>query len=180
MDNNDELTILIEGCCRQDSRSQEKLYDLFYNYAMAVGIRYTTTFEEAQEVVNDAFIKVFRYIATHYAPTYSFKTWLRRIIINTALDRLKAKKQVFIINDEYQKYHVGIESEIVEQLTREQILNYVQKLPPQYRTVFNLYVADGYTHPEIAALLHISEATSRSNLSRARQLLKNILKEQVY
>jgi RNA polymerase sigma factor (sigma-70 family) len=180
MDNLQELAAVIKGCQQMNRVSQERLYRLFYNYAMAITTRYTFTAEEAQEVVNDAFVKVFMRITTHFDEHSYFKSWFRRILINTALDRFKSKQSFKFVNELHDDYQVGSHSDIIEQLTREQILKMVEKLPPQYRTVFNLFVVDGYSHPEIASLLNISEGTSKSNLARARQSLKNILQEKIY
>jgi RNA polymerase sigma-70 factor (ECF subfamily) len=180
MDNLQDLAVIIKGCRDMQKASQEKLYRLFYNYAWAVSIRYISNVEEAQEVVNDSFVKVFMRLKTHYDENLPFKAWFRRIIINTALDRYKAK-QIFSSTCElHEDYQIGVHSDIIEQLTREQVLKIVEKLPPQYRTVFNLYVVDGFNHPEIAGMLNISEVTSRSNLTRARQALKKILQEKIY
>ncbi len=180
MDDLKELLVIIEGCRDRKKASQEKLYRLFYNYAMSISTRYITNFEEAQEVVNDSFVKVFLRIKTHYDDNLPFKAWFRRVIINTALDRYKSKQIILSANELTDDYSMGIHTDIIEQLTREQILKMVEQLPPQYRTVFNLYVVDGFTHPEIATMLNISEVTSRSNLTRARQALKNLLQEKIY
>jgi RNA polymerase sigma factor (sigma-70 family) len=170
---------IVQSCQRQERQGQEQMFNLFYNYAMSVAIRYTPTVEIAEEVVNDSFVKGFTHIDRLYNPELSFKSWLRRIIINTALDLLKKKKMIQQ-NDLEMAWKVGMESDIVEQLTREKILEYVKKLPTQYRTVFNLYVIDGYTHPEIAELLNISVGSSKSNLSRARFHLKHLLNEKIF
>jgi RNA polymerase sigma factor (sigma-70 family) len=170
---------IIQSCQRQERQGQEQMFNLFYNYAMSVAMRYTPTIEIAEEVVNDSFVKVFTHIDKLYNSEPSFKGWLRRVVINTALDLLKKKKMIQPI-DLDTAWKVGLESDIVEQLTREKILEYVKKLPNQYRTVFNLYVIDGYTHPEIAELLNISVGSSKSNLSRARFHLKHLLNEKIF
>jgi RNA polymerase sigma-70 factor (ECF subfamily) len=170
---------IVQSCQRQERQGQEQMFNLFYNYAMSVAIRYTPTMEIAEEVVNDSFVKVFTNIDRLYNPELSFKGWLRRIVINTALDLLKKKKMIQVNNLDT-GWQVGEESDIVERLTREKVLEYVKKLPTQYKTVFNLYVVDGYTHPEIAVLLNISVGSSKSNLSRARFHLKHLLNENFF
>jgi RNA polymerase sigma factor (sigma-70 family) len=177
-----ELTQVLNGCQKMERASQEKLYSLFYHYAMSVATRYMRSFEESEEVTNDTFIKVFTYINTHFKdknPQF-FKGWLRRVLINTALDKIKTKSYQQITHELQDDWQIGTHSDIIEQLTRDQILALVHQLPTQYRTVFNLHVVDGYSHTEIAELLHISEGTSKSNLSRARLQLKLLLKEQIY
>jgi RNA polymerase sigma factor (sigma-70 family) len=170
---------IIQSCQRQERQGQEQLFNMFYNYAMSVAMRYTPTIEIAEEVVNDSFVKTFTHINELYDSEPSFKGWLRRVVINTALDLLKKKKMIQPNNLET-AWKVGLESDIVERLTREKILEYVTRLPTQYRTVFNLYVIDGYTHPEIADLLNISVGSSKSNLSRARVYLKHLLNEKIF
>jgi RNA polymerase sigma-70 factor (ECF subfamily) len=182
MDNITELTQIIKGCQMMERMSQERLYNLFYNYAMSVATRYMRSFEEAEEVTNDTFVKVFTYIDSHFRgkPPDIFKTWLRRILINTALDKIKLKSYHHTTNELHEDWQIGSNSDIIEKMTRDQVLFMVQRLPTQYRTVFNLHVVDGYSHVEIADMLSISEGTSKSNLSRARQQLKLILNEQIY
>lgn len=147
---------------------------MHYNYAMTIARRYTGSLESAEEVVNDAFFKVFTKIS-QYSGEQPFNLWLRRILINTAIDLFRSninKAQT----TELQVWHEPeMESGIEERLTREQILALLDQVPPAYRTVFNLYVVDCYTHEEIAELLNISVGASKSNLSRARQHLKTIL-----
>ena len=178
--NEEHLISILKGCRRKERASQELLFDLFYNYAMSIAIRYITVFEEAEEIVSDSFVKVFTRIDTHFSLELSFKGWLRRIVINTAIDRYRAQKRSPVMNELNEAYEMGQNDDIIERLTREQVLNLVQQLPPQYKTIFNLYVVDGYTHTEIGEMLGISEVTSRSNLSRARQGLKQLLSEKIF
>lgn len=178
--NEQYLASIIQGCARKERASQELLFDLYYNYAMSIALRYIGLFEEAEEIVSDSFVKIFSRIDTHYTPDLTFKGWLRRIVINTAIDRyrvMKNKQHTMELSD---ALYVEQNDDIIERLTREQVLHLVQQLPPQYRAVFNLYVVDNYTHTEIGELLGISEVTSRSNLSRARQGLKQLLQEKIY
>lgn len=172
----DDLSVqhLLDGC-RQGKRSaQYQLYTHFYNYTMTVARRYTGNLETAEEVVNDAFFKVFIKI-DQYVDTLPFRFWLRRIVINTAIDRLRSALNA-PTPVELQPWHdPEQDTGIVEALTREQILAMLDNLPPAYRTVFNLFVVDGFSHEEIAEKLQISVGTSKSNLSRARQHLRILL-----
>ena len=174
--NDIELGKIIEGCRQNKRSSQERLFAVFYNYAMTVARRYTGNTETAEEVVNDAFFKVFTKM--HYlSGEQPFRLWLRRIVINTAIDRFRAQ-----IGDlpqtELQSWHeIQTESGIVEDLTREQVLAMIDRLSPAYRAVFNLFTVDGFSHEEIAQALQISVGTSKSNLARARQHLKTIFYE---
>ncbi len=140
---------------------------------MTVARRYMGNQENAEEVVNDAFFKVFTKL-NYYSNEQPFRFWLRRIVINTAIDRLRSGLNIQP-SAELQAWHdVETDNGIVEELTREQILAMIDHLPPAYRTVFNLFVVDGHSHEEIAGMLDINIGTSKSNLARARQHLKTI------
>ena len=169
-----ELLKHLEGCRRGDRVSQHHVYGHFYSYVLTVCHRYASTTDEAKEVMNDAFFKIFTKI-DHYNPDYSFKGWLHRVVVNTAIDRYRSRQNQQRTEDISYAQSVEIETEVVEKLTREEIFKMVQFLPPAYRTVFNLFVVDGYTHNEIAQMLGITEGASKSNLSKARMKLKLML-----
>lgn len=164
---------LLEGCRQSKRASQQQLFAMFYNYAMTIARRYTGNAEAAEEVVNDAFFKVFTKLHL-FNSEQPFRFWLRRIVINTAIDRLRAGLNQFQWAELQTWHDPHTDSGIVEELTREQILSMLDQLPPSYRTVFNLFVVDGFSHEEIADSLGISIGTSKSNLARARQHLKTI------
>ncbi|GHB55751.1 RNA polymerase sigma factor [Persicitalea jodogahamensis] len=166
---------LLDGCLQGNRRSQELLYKQFYGYAMSLCMRYARSRDEAQEILNDGFFKVFTKLET-YDQKRPFKTWLGRVLINTALDqyRREAKHQVY--EDIRSADNVAAVNEsAVSRLIHEELLELIQLLPPAYRMVFSLAVLDGYTHEEIAAELEISVGASKSNLSRARGKLKEML-----
>ena len=172
-----DLEQIIDGCRKNKRASQQRLFAHFYNYAMTIARRYMSNGELAEEVTNDAFFKVFTKIH-QYAGELPFRPWLRRIIVNTAIDRLRSN-----LNDiratEIKPWHDPNEEVAIEtELTREQIWAMLDRLPPGYRAVFNLAVVDGFTHEEISEALGISIGASKSNLSRARQYLRNLLKNE--
>ncbi len=170
-----QLEEILHGCRQNHKASQQRLFAHFYNYAMTIARRYMGNTEIAEEVVNDAFFKVFTKIHL-FVGSQPFRPWLRRVIVNTAIDRLRANMN-FIPETELQTWHdPGALTGIEEDLTREQIWAMLDRLPPAYRAVFNLAVVDGFSHEEIATALQISVGSSKSNLSRARQHLKIILK----
>jgi RNA polymerase sigma factor (sigma-70 family) len=169
-----ELTQLIEGCRKGERSSQHKVYTHFYSYVLSVCARYAATQEEAKEVLNDSFYKIFTKL-DYYNSGYAFKGWLHRIVVNTAIDRYRSRQKQPLLEELSQAQSVEIETEVVEMLTREEIFKMVQFLSPSYRTVFNLFVVEGYSHPEIAELLGISEGASKSNLAKARMKLKLML-----
>lgn len=167
---------LIEGCRKRDRKSQKELYRHYFGFALKICLRYAKSKEEAVEIVNDGFMKVFKNI-DRYRDDYSFKSWLSTIMINTSIDHYRSiiKK---ITMEELNPSHDFEESEhILSRLQYQELLKLVQNLSAAYRTVFNLFVIDGYSHEEIAEMLSISVGTSKSNLFRARENLKKMLKD---
>ena len=165
---------LLFSSMRGNRQSQERLYRQYYGFAMGVCLRYTQNREEALEIVNDSFLKVFTHI-DRYDASKPFKAWIARIITNTAIDHYRMNLK-FSDHDDINTYtHLGKGAIVYEQLAYKDLLELVRGLSPAYRTVFNLYAIDGYTHEEIAALLNISVGTSKSNLFKARQKLQEKL-----
>lgn len=143
---------------------------------MSVCLRYAPTRDEALEVLNDGFLKVFTRL-DQYDPAQPFKGWLRRILINSAIDhyRQEVRHQHEDV-DKVAQVAVSEAADAFSQLSYEELLGFVQRLSPAYRLVFNLYVMDGFTHEEIAGQLGISVGASKSNLARARENLRQLLK----
>ncbi len=173
-----ELLNLIQGCIREERDSQRKLYRLFYGYAMSICVRYSKTKEEAVEILNDGFMKIFLKIGK-YDSNRSFKGWVRRIMINTAVDAYRQNLKHYYAEDITVLDQESGEASVLDQLNYEDLLRLVQQLSPGYRAVFNLYVIDGFNHEEIAELLNISVGTSKSNLSKARANLQARLKKNI-
>lgn len=180
----EELTCHVEGCSRNKRESQKIIYNSFYGYAMAICDRYANKQEDALEILNDGFLKIFREIH-HYQPAYadvisSFKGWLKKIMVYTAIDHYrKNQKHQVVTQLDNVVYQVEAASEdAIDKLSYEEIIRAIQELSPGYRTVFNLFVLDGLSHEEIATHLGISTGTSKSNLSKARRQLQKILFKQ--
>jgi RNA polymerase sigma-70 factor (ECF subfamily) len=180
----DELTYHVAGCSRNSRESQKVLYSSFYGYAMAICDRYANKQDDAVEILNDGFLKVFREIH-HYQPAYSdvvssFKGWLRKIMVYTAIDhfRKNQKHQVLTQLDTVEYQMPAVYEDAIDKLSYEEIIRAVQELSPGYRTVFNLFVIEGLSHEEISTQLGISTGTSKSNLSKARRQLQKILFKQ--
>lgn len=169
------MLLLIQGCKRNDRESQRLLYQHYYGFAMGVCTRYCKTVDEAKEVMNDGFMKVFLKI-DQYNPSTSFHGWLKVIMINTAIDHYrKERKHYHYTLLERASDSTSPTPSVLDDLAHEELISLVQKLSPAYRAVFNLYVIDGYTHEEIARMLSISVGTSKSNLAKARENLKRML-----
>lgn len=182
------LLVLLEGCKREDRYSQKMLYKDLYGFAMGIALRYSANREEAVEILNDSFLKVFtggiqKYEIQHPEPELSFKGWFKRILINTGIDYYRKNKKHYYhqtLEDQHSlnngQYHTP--PAIHDKLSFEEIMLIVKRLSPVYYTVFCLYAIDGYTHQEIADKLEITVGTSKSNLAKARMRLKEMIKKE--
>jgi RNA polymerase sigma factor (sigma-70 family) len=180
----DELTFHVRACGQNSRESQKVIYTSFYGYAMAICDRYASRQEDSVEILNDGFLKMFREMH-RYQPAYSdvissFKGWLRKIMVYTAIDHFRKYHKHNMVTDlDSVVYQVpSVNETALDKLSYEEIIRAVQKLSPGYRTVFNLFVIDGLSHDEIAEQLGISTGTSKSNLSKARRKLQTILFKQ--
>lgn len=179
----DLLLGLLAGCRRADRGSQRRLYMLYYSYAMSICLRYARTRDEAMEAVNDGFMKLFRDVNRFDTAKYeqlsgSFRGWLKRIMIHTAIDQYRANekhRQQQSIEDTPALHHADSGGTALDALSYDEIIELVRQLTPAYRAVFNLYAIDGFTHEEIAQQLGISVGASKSNLSKARGHLRTLL-----
>jgi RNA polymerase sigma-70 factor (ECF subfamily) len=170
---------LIVACIRKERWAQKFLYEEFYGKMMGICLRYAGSEEEALDILHEGFIKVFKNIGKYQTGT-SLGAWMRRIMINTAIDyfRKSIRRRT---EDLAQAQHLSVQdADAVSQCTEAEILEAIQQLSPAYRAVFNLYVVEGYSHKEISELLDITESTSRSNLVKARLKLKEILTSTLY
>ena len=164
----------IEACIRKERWAQQKLYEEYYPSMKSLCIRYSSNSEDALDILHEGFIKVFKHIGK-YQPGTSLSSWIRRIMVNTAIDFYRKNVRRRTENIETAYNIRSFEADAISQMTTDEILDALTLLSPAYRTVFNLYVIEGYAHKEIANLLGITESTSRSNLVKARSKLKTIL-----
>jgi len=165
---------LIKQCKKQDLKSQEKLYQLFSHTLFSVSLKYSRNYAEAEDNLQDAFITIFKKI-NQFNFKGSFEGWMKRIVINTALQRYRKQHVFEIVNEEnIEQPEVEINE---ENIPLKFLLQIIQELPDRYRMVFNLYALDGYSHKEIAETMGISIGTSKSNLARARGILKQKIEE---
>jgi RNA polymerase sigma factor (sigma-70 family) len=170
---NINLDEIIQGCLRKKEKSQEMLYKRFFGYALRVALIYNRNRENALEIVNDSFVKVFNQI-DRYDNSQLFKNWLAKIVVNTSIDRFRKNKKN-IQFDEKETFFVPDESpDIIAQLSAEDILGLMNRLPEIQRLVFSLYEIEGYTHDEISSLLSIPENSSRVYLTRAKRRLREL------
>ena len=167
-----DLIKLIAECSKRDRQAQSLLYELLAPKMFVVCLRYSKTREEAEETLQEGFMKVFKSI-DQFKFAGSFEGWVRKIMVNCALQKLRSKAKLHaIVNIETSPVEFAGNEEILSQIGTKELLQMVQQLPASYRLVFNLYVFEGMKHREIANLLGISEGTSKSNLSDARSILQ--------
>lgn len=177
-----ELKNAIEGSVKGDSRSQELIFRTYYGKMMGVTMRYAKDENLAKDLVQESFIKVFEKVRV-YNHQGSFEGWIRRIVVNTAIDHFRKKKKELLVLDEDDsydgKYGLQTEEEVDDgfyaSIKPEMVVKALSQLSPAYKLVFNMYVVEGYSHKEIAEELDINIGTSKSNLAKAKQKLKKIL-----
>ncbi len=160
---------LIKECKKQHPKAQEQLYRLYGSKLFSICLKYSNNYANAEDTLQDSFITIFDKIK-QYKGKGSFEGWMKRITINTALQKFRKQKVFDIISEEQlEEVEVDIDEETV---SLDYLLELIQQLPDRYRLVFNLYVLDGFSHKEISEMLAISTGTSKSNLARARKILK--------
>jgi RNA polymerase sigma factor (sigma-70 family) len=163
------LKELIFRCKKQDRMAQEELYKLYSAKLFGLCLKYSDNKEQAEDTLQDGFVTIFQKI-DQYRDQGSFEGWMKRILINTALQKHRKQKVYDIINEEQlEEPEIEVDD---DELSVDYLLECIQSLPERYRQVFNMYVMDGFSHKEIANMLQISEGTSKSNLARARMSLK--------
>ncbi len=171
---------IINGCRKNDRTYQEYLYQHYYSLFLKICARYAKNMEDAEQLLNDSFLRIFHHV-DRFLGSGSFEGWMKRIVVNTCLDYLKSKQlknslqlsHAASANDELQ---VPVNAEVLHHIEFKELLGLIQTLPPVSKTVFNLYVFDGFSHKEIGKLLEISESTSSWHLHHARTQLQKKLK----
>lgn len=165
---------LIHGCLKGNPIAQRLLYETYSSKLYVICLRYSKNEVEAQDILQDSFVKIFTKLDT-YQNNGSFEGWLKRIATNTSIEYYRKKFNLEQVDDIQFNPYLSIDSD--KSLEVEELLKMIQELPEGYRVIFNMYAIDGYTHKEIADKLNISEGTSKSQLSRARAYLQKKLKE---
>lgn len=167
----DQLHTVIRGCQDNNPVAQHDLYIMFRSKMFGVCLRYAGNHADAEDILQDGFLKVFQKIS-QFAFKGSFEGWIRRIMVNTALEKYRLHYQQMNINELNNDTITVVSFEPSSNHDAEELLKLVQELSPKYRVVFNLFAIEGYSHKEISKMLRISEGTSKSNLSRARIILQ--------
>ncbi|MEP6713828.1 MAG: RNA polymerase sigma factor [Ferruginibacter sp.] len=180
---NEQIEIILYGCRQNERAAQKKLYHRYYRYAMSIALQYSSNHNNAVEMINDAFLKIFRDLKK-FVPRYnntssSFTAWFKQVVIYACIDHLRKynKKEMMASADPAQELIEDPRQNVEQILQHKEIIHCIQQLSPAYKTVFNLYAIQGFSHAEIADKLNISLGTSKSNFHKARQNLQALLKK---
>jgi RNA polymerase sigma-70 factor (ECF subfamily) len=184
------LQALIDGCLKGDRRSQQAIHKMFYGKMKAVCMRYTRDSDQAMDVLQEGFLKVFNNL-DKYTGVGTFEGWMRRIMVNLSIDRYRRLKHDLVLLGEQndienwggetdEETEDSGENDEIYDITPEQIIDAMQQLTPAYRTVFNLYVYEDYTHQDIAEALGISVGTSKSNYAKAKKNMRKLLTKNLH
>jgi RNA polymerase sigma-70 factor (ECF subfamily) len=159
------------GCQEGNPGAQRELYDMFKPKMFGICLRYAGNYHDAEDIMQEGFIKVFEKIH-QFGFKGAFEGWIRRIMVNTALEKYRMHFQTVSLQDNPAGAELEQEIDVTSNIEVKELLNIIQDLTPRYRLVFNLYAIEGYSHKEISEMLQITEGTSKSNLSRARVILQ--------
>jgi RNA polymerase sigma-70 factor (ECF subfamily) len=174
------LNHLVALCKQKDAEARKKLYELYAPAMLGICVRYVKEKETAKDILQEGFIKIFTKI-NDYTGAGSFEAWMKKVFVTTALEYLRSTKteRLNVSMEDCEMTIVdNFDVSVIAKLSADEIMEYIRALPSGFRTVFNLYAIEGYSHAEIAQMLKIKEASSRSQLARARQLLQNKIRNQ--
>ncbi len=174
IDINQSEAAFIEACINNEEWALKKIYEDHYSSMLPICMRYSKNQHEALDILHDGFIKVFRNISKYKSGT-SLTAWIKRVMINTSIDHYRKQKRQRTEDIDAAYYLKSAGEDVVSQLSAKEIMDALQELSSVYRTVFSLFVIEGYPHKQISKMMNISESTSRSNLVKARRKLRLIL-----
>jgi len=165
---------LIKDCVCHKREAQKRFYNRFAAQMFGVCLRYAHDYQQAEDLLQEGFIKVFKNL-DKYRGEGSFEGWIRRIFVNAAIEQFRKNQHMLPVHDLQIVNNLSVRNEALTNLAVEKLMGFIQALSPGYRTVFNLYAIEGYSHKEIANMLGISEGTSKSQLARARYILQRVI-----
>lgn len=169
---------LIQGSINGDRQIQELLYNRFSAKMYAICLRYSGNTDDAQDLLQEGFIKVFKNL-NKFRGDGSFEGWLRRIFVNTSIEHFRRKVNLYSVTEAHEVNIEDKETNVLDNLAEKDIMDMIQQLSPGYRAVFNLHVIEGYSHKEIADMLEINEGTSKSQLARAKSVLRKMVENRL-
>jgi RNA polymerase sigma factor (sigma-70 family) len=167
----DHLHKVVRGCQENKPGAQRELYDMFKSKMYGICLRYAGNYDDAQDILQDGFIKVFEKIH-QFGFKGAFEGWIRKVMVNTALEKYRLHYRQVPMDDNIIEIEKEQENNFVSDIDVNELVRIIQELSPRYRVVFNMYALEGFSHREISEMLQISEGTSKSNLSRARAILQ--------
>lgn len=173
------LEEIIRGCKAGKIKDQERLFNLYADMLFGVCLYYSKDQTDAEDLLHEGFMKIFQHIHS-YRYEGSFEGWMRRIMINTSLERFRKERHLYPLSEAENSIEGKLEEDIISQITTKDLIQMIQELSPRYRMVFNLYAIEGYSHREISEMLGISEGTSKSNLARGRMILQRKVRRFLY
>jgi RNA polymerase sigma factor (sigma-70 family) len=163
---------LVDGCIKEDRKCQERLWNLYASKLLSVSLRYCRSREDAEDVVMESFVKIFNHLHD-FRYQSSLETWMRRIVVNNSINKLRSQKITETIDEEV--HQIGFADKGFDQLNEKELLRMLETLPVGYRMVFNMFAIEGYSHKEISEMMGIDEGTSRSQLAKARKALQDMV-----
>ncbi|MCM5661640.1 RNA polymerase sigma factor [Galbibacter mesophilus] len=170
---------LIEKCKSNNRKAQMQLYDMYCHGMFCVAMRYLKNTDDAQDAMQEAFIKAFQKL-DQFKAEVTFGAWLKRIVINKCIDFLKAKQhQIYSLDESFMHVEEDENWQVESDISKEEIVNAIEKLPNKYKVVVMLYLVEGFDHEEISEILHINNNTSRTHLMRGKQKLQSLLKHKI-
>lgn len=167
---------LAVGCKNKDAKVQKFVFEKYYGLMLGICLRYANNREEARDMLQEGFVKIFEKI-DQFDPNYSFSGWMKRVMVNNAIDQYRRDARAPMNDDELALANHSVDADVFSGLGYQEILKLIQRLPTGYRTVFNLYVIEGFTHKEIGEQLGIAEGTSKSQLNKAKLMLRKQIEE---
>lgn len=167
---------MAEGCQKRNAKMQKYVFDKFYGLMMGICMRYAPNREEARDMLQEGFVKIFDKV-DQCDTNYSFIGWMKRVMVNNAIDQYRRDARMPQSDNELILENESVDAEVFSGLGYEEIIRLIQLLPKGYRTVFNLYVIEGYTHREISEKLGVAEGTSKSQLNKAKLMLRKKIEE---
>jgi RNA polymerase sigma factor (sigma-70 family) len=174
LENRTDFNNVLKGCCHGDLRAQEDLCRQYYGYVMSIAMRFSSCHDNALEIANDSFLKIFRKIGS-YQIDKEFKTWVRKIVVNTAIDYYRKDKRNNSEISLEAAHNEPVDEDVSNNLSAEELIKLINSLPVKYRYIFNLFEIEGYSHDEIALQLGITASNSRANLTRAKKMLRKMI-----
>ena len=169
-----DLKRIIKGCSRGDLKAQEELCKQYYGYVMSIALRFSSCHDNALEIANDSFLKIFRKIGS-YQIDKEFKPWVRKIVVNTAIDLYRKDNRNSVEISVEAAYNETVDEDVSNKLSAEELIKLINSMPVKYRYIFNLFEIEGYSHDEIALQLGITASNSRANLTRAKKMLRKMI-----